>query len=229
MPTILVIEDEESIADPLIENLEFEGYSVLAARDGLKGMELAQSGQADVILLDIMLPGMNGYDICRQLRAKEIDTPVIMLTAKGQEADKVRGLEIGADDYVTKPVGLLELLARIKALLRRATRLPSHAPVRSELAFGKVVVDFARFEATSNGEPIHLSPKEFDILKLLWEQDGKAVSRGDILQRVWGYDVYPTTRTVDTHIATLRAKLEEDASNPQYLLTVHGTGYRLVV
>ena len=228
MPTILVIEDEESIADPLIENLEYEGYSVLSAVDGLKGLELAQSGQADVILLDIMLPGMNGYDICRQLRAQKIDTPVIMLTAKGQEADKVRGLDIGADDYVTKPVGLLELLARIKALLRRASPR-SNAPVGSELAFGKVVVDFARFEATVNGEPVHLSPKEFDILKFLWEQEGKAVSRGDILQRVWGYDVYPTTRTVDTHIATLRAKLEEDASNPQHLLTVHGTGYRLVV
>ena len=175
-----------------------------------------------------MLPGLNGYDICRQLRAQRIDTPIIMLTAKGQEADKVRGLEIGADDYVTKPVGLLELLARIKALLRRASPR-SDAPIAAELAFGDVVVDFARFEVTSAGEPIHLSPKEFDILKLLWEEDGKAVSRGDILQRVWGYDVYPTTRTVDTHIATLRAKLEEDASNPQHLLTVHGTGYRLVI
>jgi len=228
MPTILVIEDEESIAEPLVENLEFEGYEVLSAADGHQGLELALSGKADLILLDIMLPGVNGYEICRRLREQQFATPVIMLTAKGQEADKVRGLDIGADDYVTKPVGILELMARVRAVLRRAA--PESETASPEvLNFGQVRVDFARFEACVDDRPVHLSPKEFGILKLLWERAGRAVSRVEILQQVWGYDVYPTTRTVDTHIADLRAKLEADPADPQHILTVHGTGYRLVL
>lgn len=228
MPTILVVEDEESIAEPLIENLEFEGYEVLAAGDGDRGLELALSGRADLILLDIMLPGVNGYEICRRLRDRQIDTPVIMLTAKGQEADKVRGLDLGADDYITKPVGVLELMARVRATLRRA--VPQEEDTATELlVFGRARVDFARFEAALDDSPVHLSPKEFGILQLLWKSAGRAVSRAEILQQVWGYDVYPTTRTVDTHIADLRAKLEEDPARPQYILTVHGTGYRLAL
>jgi len=228
MPIILVVEDEESIAEPMVENLEFEGYEVLYARDGNRGLELALSGRADLILLDIMLPGLNGYEICRRMREEGMDTPVIMLTARGEEADKVRGLDIGADDYLTKPVGILELMARIRAALRRSDH-GREVPTGELLEFGKTRVDFGRFEAQVSGELVHLSPKEFGILKLLWERAGKAVSRADILQEVWGYDVYPTTRTVDTHIADLRSKLEEDAANPQHILTVHGTGYRLVL
>ena len=227
MSTILVIEDERPIARVVIDNLEFEGYTVLAAYDGIQGLELALSGRADLILLDLMLPGMNGYDICRKLREEGLDTPVIMLTAKGEEIDKVLGLELGADDYVTKPVGIRELLARIRAVLRRAGRRDSES-AREALAFGRARVDFARFEAEVDGESVHLSPKAFGVLKLLWERAGRAVSRGEILEQVWGYDVYPTTRTVDNHIAELRAALEPDPSNPRYILTVHGVGYRFV-
>jgi len=228
MPTILVVEDEESIAEPMVENLEFEGYEVLDARDGNRGLELALSGRADLVLLDIMLPGVNGYEICRRMREEGIDIPVIMLTARGEEADKVRGLDIGADDYLTKPVGILELMARIRAALRRGGS-GKEVPTSELLEFGQVRVDFGRFEALMDGEQVHLSPKEFGILKLLWERAGKAVSRAEILQEVWGYDVYPTTRTVDTHIAELRATLERDPAHPEHILTVHGTGYRLVL
>lgn len=227
MPTILVVEDEESIAEPMVENLEFEGYEVLDARDGNRGLELALSGRADLVLLDIMLPGINGYEICRRMREEGIEVPVIMLTARGEEADKVRGLDIGADDYLTKPVGILELMARIRAALRRGSS-GKEVPTAELLEFGKACVDFGRFEVRMDGELVHLSPKEFGILKLLWERAGKVVSRAEILQEVWGYDVYPTTRTVDTHIADLRAKLEVDPANPEHILTVHGTGYRLV-
>ena len=197
-------------------------------RDGNRGLELALSGQADLVLLDIMLPGVNGYEICRRMREEGIDTPVIMLTARGEEADKVRGLDIGADDYLTKPVGILELMARIRAGLRRSDSGNS-GPTGELLEFGKAHIDFGRFEALVDEQPVHLSPKEFGILKLLWERAGKAVSRADILQQVWGYDVYPTTRTVDTHVADLRAKLEEDPADPQHILTVHGPGYRLAL
>jgi DNA-binding response OmpR family regulator len=229
MTTILLVEDEEAIAAPLQENLEFEGYRVLAAVDGTRGLELALAGRPDLILLDVMLPGLNGYEVCRRLRQHGIETPVIFLTARGEEADKVRGLELGGDDYLTKPVGILELLARIKAVLRRAQPQPQADDREPEpLAFGRVRVDFARRETTVAGEPVHLSPKEYGILQLLAERDGRAVSRAELLQSVWGYDVYPTTRTVDTHVLELRAKLEEDPAHPRHLLTVHGTGYRLV-
>jgi len=228
MPTILVVEGEESIAEPMVENLEFEGYEVLDARDGNRGLELALSGRADLVLLDIMLPGVNGYEICRRMPEEGIDITVIMLTARGEEADKVRGLDIGADDYLTKPVGILELMARIRAALRRGGS-GKEVPTSELLEFGQVRVDFGRFEALMDGEQVHLSPKEFGILKLLWERAGKAVSRAEILQEVWGYDVYPTTRTVDTHIAELRATLERDPAHPEHILTVHGTGYRLVL
>lgn len=227
MTTILVVEDEEAIAAPLQENLEFEGYRVLAADDGPQGLELALTGKPDLILLDVMLPGLNGYELCRRLRQRGIATPVIFLTARGEEADKVRGLDLGGDDYLTKPVGILELLARIKAVLRRAQ--PQTAASEPEpLVFGRVQVDFARREASVAGAPVHLSPKEFGILQLLAERDGRAVSRTELLQSVWGYDVFPTTRTIDTHVLELRAKLEEDPAHPRHLLTVHGIGYRLV-
>jgi len=228
MVTILVVEDERPISRALVDNLEFEGYTVRAAYDGPQGLEMALAGEADLILLDLMLPGMNGYDVCRKLREQGHQTPVIMLTAKGEEVDKVLGLELGADDYVTKPVGVRELLARVKAVLRRATPLQSGGPDDS-LSFGSARVDFARFEATMHGDPVHLSPKAFGVLKLLRDRDGRAVSRNEILEEVWGYEVYPTTRTVDNHVAELRAALEADPPNPKYLLTVHGVGYRLVM
>jgi len=228
MATILVIEDEKSIARALVDNLEFEGYETLSAYEGVAGLELALSNQADLILLDLMLPGMNGYDLCRKLREAGHKTPVIMLTAKGEEIDKVLGLELGADDYVTKPVGIRELLARIKAVLRRAEPTEPN-PLAGPLILGTATIDFARFQATVSDKPVHLSPKAFGILDLLHQSAGRAVSRDEILEKVWGYDTYPTTRTVDNHIAELRAAIEPDAGNPRYILTVHGVGYRLSV
>jgi DNA-binding response OmpR family regulator len=227
MAKILVLEDEESIAQPLQENLAFEGYEVLAAGNGNQGLALALAHHPDLILLDIMLPGLNGFEVCRRLRQKGLTTPIIFLTARSDEADKVRGLDLGGDDYVTKPVGVMELLARIKAVLRRS-QPADLGTVDARLEFGHAKVDFARREATFKGAPIHLSPKEFGILQLLAERDGRAVSRAELLQSVWGYDVYPTTRTVDTHVLDLRAKVEDDPAHPVHLLTVHGLGYRLV-
>ena len=227
MATILIVEDELPIARVMRDNLEFEGYTVQMAHEGNGGLELALLGDADLILLDLMLPGMNGYDVCRNLREAGHQTPVIMLTAKGEEIDKVLGLELGADDYVTKPVGIRELLARIKAVLRRATPEDSEGQ-ESVLEFGGVQVDFDAFETTVQGKVVHLSPKAYGVLKLLWEQGGKAVSRDEILEQVWGYEAFPTTRTADNHIAELRAALEAEPSQPKYILTVHRVGYRFV-
>jgi len=227
MPTILVIEDELPIAKGLISNLEFEGYEVLSAPDGPTGLELALSGRADLIVLDIRLPGMDGYQICRRIRERGLGTPVIMLTARGEEVDRILGLELGADDYVTKPFSVRELLARIKAVLRRAAPAED-AEDSGVLSFGGVKIDFERFEASMDDREVRLSAKEFAILQLLWGREGKVVSRDDILNEVWGYDVFPTTRTVDNHIMDLRSKLERDPSNPRHILTVHGVGYRLV-
>ena len=227
--TILVVEDDRAISRAVVDNLEFEGYAVQAAFDGSSGLEMALREEADLILLDVMMPGMNGYEVCRRLRENGVTIPVIMLTAKGEEVDKVLGLELGADDYVTKPVGVRELLARVKAVLRRSQQANGVADAgRDEnvLSFGPARVDFDRYETTVGEESVHLSPKAYGLLHLLWSRAGKAVSRSDILGEVWGYDAYPTTRTVDNHIAELRAALEVDASAPRYLLTVHGVGYK---
>ena len=230
MTKILVVEDEAAIARIVVDNLEFEGYEVAAAADGPSGLEQALAAGADLILLDIMLPGgLNGYDICRKMREAGVDTPVIMLTAKSEEIDKVLGLELGADDYITKPVGVRELLARVKAVLRRYDPSGGPRPGENVLQFAAARVDFDRFEARVRDEPVHLSPKAYGVLKLLWESQGRAVPRSEILQKVWGYDVFPTTRTVDNHVAELRAALELDPANPQHLLTVHGVGYRLAI
>ncbi len=224
MTTILVVEDEQSISKAIVANLEFEGYRALSAFDGVRGLEMAMDPSVDLILLDIMLPGMDGFDLCRKLRESGRRTPVIMLTAKGEEVDKVLGLELGADDYITKPVGVRELLARVKAVLRRTGEPAS----TNQIQFGHCLVDFESYAAIVGGNPVHLSPKAYGVLKLLCERQGKAVSRSDILQQVWGYDVFPTTRTVDNHVAELRAALEAEPSQPRHILTVHGVGYRFV-
>ncbi len=231
MVMILVVEDDEAISKVVVDNLEFEGYTVRAAYDGATGLKLAVTEPVDLILLDIMMPQMNGYDVCRRLREAGRQTPVIMLTAKGEEVDKVLGLELGADDYVTKPVGVRELLARVRAVLRRtgqqAERMPADTGT-GVLRVGVAIIDFSSYEATRAGQSVHLSPKAYGVLKLLWERHGQAVTRTDILQQVWGYDVYPTTRTVDNHIAELRAALEAEPAKPCCVLTVHGVGYKLV-
>ena len=224
MPKILVVEDEAAIARVLVDNLLFEGHEAEAVADGAEGLERALAWQPDLILLDIVLPTMDGYEVCRRLRTQGAATPIIMLTARGEEVDKVLGLELGADDYVTKPVGVRELMARIKAVLRRGAA-PATGAV---LAFGPARIDFDRYEATADSRAVHLSPKAYGILRLLWESKGRALTRTQILEQVWGYEVYPTTRTVDNHIAELRNRLEADPAQPRHILTVHGVGYRFV-
>jgi len=230
MPTVLLIEDNDKLARGLQSNLEFEGYTVLCASDGASGLALARQKQADIIVLDLMLPDTDGYRVLRTLRDDGDTTPVLVLTALGEEADKVRGFRFGADDYVTKPFGLMELLARIDALLRRATRPNGDAPratSESPSGFGDVRVDAARHTVTRRGTPVPLRPKEYDLLVALLRRNGQVATRIELLKEVWGYDDSVMSRTEDTHIAELRRKLESDPANPRHILTVLKTGYRL--
>jgi two-component system alkaline phosphatase synthesis response regulator PhoP len=220
---ILVIEDEPDLLRGLELNLKAEGYGVLTASRGDKGLEQALRERPELILLDIMLPGMNGLDVCRELRRRGFDAPIIMLTAKAEEMDRVVGLEIGADDYVTKPFGVRELLARIRARLRKHP-----GPDDAKLRFGQVEVDFARHEVLNKGRRVELTGKELDVLRLLAQHRGEIVSRERLLEEVWGYESYPTTRTVDNHILRLRQKLEENPSDPRHILSIYGEGYKLV-
>ncbi len=226
MKRILIIEDDVSILSGLKDVLVFKSYEVLTAADGEKGYAAALKEKPDLIILDIMLPKMDGFTLCKKLRAEGNATPVLMLTARGEEPDKVRGLDIGADDYVTKPFSLPELLARVRALLRRR---PEGNPPPDSIRIGSVTVDFKKYEAHKSGEVLRLSPKEFGILKYLASRSGEAVSRDELLDEVWGYDLYPTTRTVDNHVAQLRSKVEENPDEPQHLITVHGVGYKLIL
>jgi DNA-binding response OmpR family regulator len=222
---ILVVEDDPAILQGLADNLGCESHDVLTASDGEQGYSLARSEKPDLIILDIMLPRMSGYELCRKLRAESVTTPIVMLTARGDEADRVVGLDLGADDYITKPFSVRELLARIRAVLRRAQ---AQSVLPEELRFANVVVDFRRYEARKDGRPVDLTRKEFGLLRLLAARSGEPVTRDDLLNEVWGYDANPTTRTVDNHVASLRAKLEENPSEPRHLFTVHGVGYKWV-
>ena len=226
MSRILVIEDEAAILRGLKDNLAAESYEVITAADGAEGYRLSQEGKPDLIILDLMLPKLSGYEICRKLRAESSHVPILMLTARGDEADRILGLDIGADDYVSKPFSVRELLARVRALLRRSD--PHNAGVE-QLTFSDVVVNFPQFEARKKGQPVEMTPKEFGVLQYLAARTGKVVRREELLEEVWGYENYPTTRTVDNHIASLRAKLEEDPAEPRHLLTVHGVGYKFVL
>jgi len=228
MKRILIIEDDRAILRGLKDNLEYDKYEVLTATDGEQGYCLIQEKKPDLIILDLMLPKMSGYELCRKVREEGLTTPILMLTARGEEVDRVLGLDLGADDYVTKPFSVPELLARIRAILRRMQR-SKIGPLPNELRFGKVVIDFKRFEARRAGKVLNMSRKEFGILRLLAARVGEVVTRDELLDEVWGYEQYPTTRTVDNHIALLRSKLEEDPSKPRHLLTVHGVGYKLVL
>jgi len=222
---ILVIEDEEDLLRGLEINLAKEGYRVLKATSGDIALALALKESPNLVLLDIMLPGMNGLDVCRELRRRGFEAPIIMLTAKGEEIDRVVGLELGADDYVTKPFGLRELLARIRVQLRRPQPVSEAIP---RYRFGAVEVDFERCSATRRGEPLELTAKEYDLLRLLIRHKGEVVTRERLLNEVWGYESYPTTRTVDNHVARLRQKLEEDPASPRYIFSVYGEGYKFV-
>jgi DNA-binding response OmpR family regulator len=222
---ILVVEDEPKMVAGLRDNFEFEGYEVITAADGVEGLQRALGEAPDLVVLDVMMPRLSGLEVCKQLRAQRGSIPVIMLTARGQEVDKVVGLELGADDYVTKPFSIRELLARVKAVLRRTAVAPKH---QDQHSFGDVEVDLRRCRVLRSGKPLDISSKEFDLLKYFVCHSGETLSRDRLLEEVWGYENYPSTRTVDTHLVRLRQKLEPDPEQPQYFLTVHGTGYRFV-
>jgi len=224
MERILIIEDELPMRTALQDVLEGEGYRVLTAADGETGLERALKEKPDLILLDIMMPRLDGYAVCAELRRLTNPVPVLMLTAKGQVEDRVTGLDAGADDYLVKPFSSDELLARVRALLRR-TRRQTQSPTRLEL--GDVEIDLARQSAVRGRKTLHLTTKEFAMLRLMAETPGEPVSRDRFLDVVWGYTAFPTTRTVDNHVASLRAKLERNPDDPRYLKTVHGIGYEL--
>lgn len=223
---VLLVEDEPGLVITLTDRLRSEGYEVSSATDGPLGLAAATDRAFDVILLDVMLPGASGFDVCRDLRHRGVTTPIIMLTARGQVVDKVLGLKIGADDYLTKPFDLLELLARIEVQLRRAAAATGKSA--AEYRFGEVTVNFRKAEVMRGGQPIELSAREFLLLKYFIEHREATLSRDELLNEVWGYHSMPSTRTVDVHVAWLRQKIEPNPRHPQYVLTVHGMGYKFI-
>ncbi|MEP0822695.1 MAG: response regulator transcription factor [Ignavibacterium sp.] len=225
MKRILVIEDDPAIARGLLDNLRQEHYEAEWESDGKKGYEKARKQKWDLIVLDVMLPEMSGTDICRSLRQGGSQVPVMMLTGRGAETDKVLGLELGADDYVTKPFSIREVLARVKALLRRQTEVLSEI---AETDVGEVHIDFKKQEAVRGGKKIKMSAKEYQLLKYFVQREGQVISRDQILNEVWGFDALPTTRTVDNYVLSLRKKLEPSPSKPRHILTIHTVGYKFV-
>jgi len=221
----LIVEDDPAILRGLKDNLVLETYEVLTASDGETGYRLVREQKPDLVILGLMLPRMSGYEVCRRLRQEGNATPILMLTARGEEADRVLGLDLGADDYVTKPFSVRELLARVRAIVRRL-HPPSTLP--DELRFDDVVVDFRRYEARKGAQRVEMTRKEFGLLRYLAARPGEVVRRDELLDEVWDYRNYPTTRTVDNHVLSLRAKLEETPAEPRHLLTVHGVGYKFV-
>src|SRR5215470_11630903 len=222
---ILIVEDEPAMVQGLRDNFEYEGYEVISAADGVDGLNRAIADQPDLVVLDVMMPKMSGLDVCKQLKARKPSMPIIMLTARGQEIDKVVGLELGADDYVTKPFSIRELMARVKAVLRRAHAAPKDKELYK---FGDVEVNLRSCQVSRKGKPVDVSSKEFELLKYFLCHSGEAISRDKLLEEVWGYDRFPTTRTVDAHIVRLRQKVEVKPEDPHFILTVHGVGYKFV-
>ena len=225
MTRVLVVEDDPGILRTVADNLKFEQYDVVTAMDGRTAWEIQQRQRPDLIVLDLMLPRMSGLELCRQLRASDVQVPVLVLTARSEEADRVLGLDLGADDYVTKPFSVAELMARVRALLRRTLSTSSLPAI---LRFGQVEIDFRRYAAHRRGKPIEMTRKEFALLRFLASRSETVLTRDELLNKVWGFEAYPLTRTVDNHIASLRAKLEADPSRPAHIQTVYGVGYRFV-
>jgi two-component system alkaline phosphatase synthesis response regulator PhoP len=225
MRKILIVEDDQVLTIALRKGLESEGYLVEIASDGVAGLRAARERAFDLVILDVMLPKQSGFDVCEQLRKTGNQTPIIMLTARGMEVERVEGLKLGADDYITKPFSLLELFARIEAVLRRAGK-----PIErlERCRFGGIELNFKTFEASKDGAPLELSPREFRIMKFFVEHRGEVVSRDQLLNAVWSYNSFPTTRTVDQHIAKLRQKIEQTPADPQFLITIHGVGYKFM-
>ncbi|HEY8937660.1 MAG TPA: response regulator transcription factor [Cyclobacteriaceae bacterium] len=226
MATLLIIEDEPAMQLGLKDNLELEGYTVDLASDGEEGLTKLKTTNFDLVLLDVMLPKLSGFDICKAARAQGINTPIILLTAKGEEIDKILGLELGADDYITKPFSVRELLARVKAMLRRSK--PDAQAADKFISIGRLQVDFATFQTKEDGVDIKLSHKEFEILAYLYQNRNRVVSRYDLLEHVWGYDEQITTRTVDNFIVRLRQKVEPNPNQPKIIVTAHGIGYKMI-
>ncbi|MCH7823824.1 MAG: response regulator transcription factor [Acidobacteria bacterium] len=223
MTRVLVVEDDPSIRRGLVMNLETEGYEVSSTADGADGYRLVQDQSPDLVVLDLMLPSLSGYELCKKLRDEGSTVPIIMLTARGEESDRVLGLDLGADDYVTKPFSVRELMARIRAVLRRTN---AEGALPDDLRFDDVEIDFLGFEARKSGVRIEMTRKEFGLLRYLVARSGEVVTRDELLDEVWGYKSYPESRTVDNHIANLRGKVEADPTNPRYLITVRGVGYK---
>jgi DNA-binding response OmpR family regulator len=221
----LVIEDDVSILRGLKVNLKYEGYEVKSATDGKEGLRMALEEESDLLLLDIMLPGVNGYEICKKIKTQKPGLPIIMITARGKEADKVTGLDLGADDYVTKPFGVPELMARIRSVLRRSQ---INTTVPDQYTFGSITLDFKKYQTFIDDEEIHLSAREYAIMKVFIEHAGEVIHRHTMLDEVWGYDNYPTTRAVDNYMLDLRKKLEADPANPKHILSIRGVGYKFV-
>lgn len=229
MPKILIVEDELQMASALKDNFELEGYEVIVANDGETGLNKIVNENPDLVILDVMLPKLSGFDVCKAARQKGIEVPIIMLTARTAEYDKVRGLEFGADDYVTKPFSLIELLARAKAVMRRGIAQKREQQSHHEIFIGKNKIDFSMYVASIDDNPIKMSHTEFEILKYLWQRKNETVKRDDIMKQVYGIDGEVTSRTIDNFIVKLRQKLEVDAANPKFILTVHGVGYKLIL
>ena len=225
MKKILIIEDEKDMVTGLKFNLEARDYTVIAAYDGEAGYQKALEEQPDLVILDLMLPKRNGYEVCKSLKKEIPDLPIIILTAKSQEAEIVTGLELGADDYITKPFSVLELLARIKSVLRR---VKSGSQLPEVYRFGNLEINFRKYYARKEGKSLTLSPREYEILKCLIERQGEIVSRDDLLNQVWGYYSFPNTRTVDAHIAKIRRKIEDKPEEPKLIITIHGIGYKFL-
>lgn len=223
MPKVLIVEDDEAMSTALRDGFSYEGYEVVLARDGAAGLQLSGESSPDVIILDVMLPKMSGLDVCKQIRKEGNPVPILMLTARGQEIDKVLGLKLGADDYVTKPFGFLELMARVEAILRRG---PGQRTGLEAYRFGDVDVDFKKGEARKKGKLLEMSPRELRLLEYFIQHRGEVVDRDALLDAVWGYDTAPLTRTVDMHVAKLRKKIEDPRGEPKYLITVHRMGYK---
>jgi DNA-binding response OmpR family regulator len=226
MNRLLIVEDEPDMVMGLKDNFEIEGFEVRSASDGASGLEIARAENPDIVILDVMLPRMSGLEVCKALRRERRDVPILMLTARGLEVDKVVGLEVGADDYVTKPFSVRELIARVHALLRRAQG--TSLPRLDSYTFGNVRLDFRSYRAARGDKPLDLSPREFDLLRYLIERKGETVSREHLLSEVWGYDSHVNSRTVDAHITKVRAKLGDNGSQSRFIVTVHGVGYRFV-
>jgi len=223
---VLVVEDDQAMGVALVDGFTYEGWEVVLARDGAEGLRLARASCPEIMILDVMLPGMSGFDVCKKLRTEGNNVPIIMLTARGQEIDKVVGLRLGADDYVTKPFSFMELMARIEAVLRRAGGAPGAAGASGNFTFGDVTVDFAHHEVKKGEERLDLTPRELKLLGFLIRHRGEVITRDQLLDAVWGYTTLPFTRTVDAHVARLRKKIEDAPEDPRYIVTVHRLGYK---